>query len=400
LCKRIECLELPKRVDYDRKASPENVEVFSSFRPSVSTMFSAEKLEQVILYSETDSEPEEIGRNYSLNGNKDVLCATPTGTVKRKGFNDMTGEPRKNPNKIYRKDDSSNLKSELSTNEYWEDHSTLSAPDESKLESELSTGRCCEDPSTSATPAQKRYNLRKRSVSFDDQATSSSPCKKIMTSIPHHNLNRRSIYWEIGQPIMNEVTVICPILMCNAQVKSYNISKHLKNIHGGQVDSLLCQMCKKPILAADVLTHIPRCFGTYPNPPHPQIFFTLRGLSVLVNVSADDQALAVMKNHLERYLFTNFTCCATVNVSCRWMYMNYQQTILDQGGLRKILSPTKFMLVVFEVAFALWKIDVGPFKGQKRINVKKRSQGMTIDVLLFKSLRYNDVNNNKKEIEI
>jgi len=68
LCKRIECLEYPKMVDYDRDASNENVEVFNSFRPYVSTTFSAEKLEQVTLSSESDSEPDQPGISYSGSG--------------------------------------------------------------------------------------------------------------------------------------------------------------------------------------------------------------------------------------------------------------------------------------------------------------------------------------------
>merc|ERR1719508_716284 len=85
LCKRIECLGHPKKVDYDGKASIENVEVFSSFRPSVSATFRAEKLEQITLSSESDSEPEETGRRSSsfsergLNFYIEVSNEVPTG---------------------------------------------------------------------------------------------------------------------------------------------------------------------------------------------------------------------------------------------------------------------------------------------------------------------------------
>jgi hypothetical protein len=65
LCKRIDCLEKAKNVKIDRKAKVEKVEVFSSFRPSVSATYSVEKLEQVTLSSESDSEPEETGRSIS-----------------------------------------------------------------------------------------------------------------------------------------------------------------------------------------------------------------------------------------------------------------------------------------------------------------------------------------------
>ena len=47
LCKRIGCIENPRNLVCDESISSETLEVFSSFRPSVSAAFSAEKLEQV-----------------------------------------------------------------------------------------------------------------------------------------------------------------------------------------------------------------------------------------------------------------------------------------------------------------------------------------------------------------
>merc|ERR1712096_369446 len=93
LCKGIECLEHPIRVEYDRKASVENVEVFSSFRPSVSATFSAEKLEQVTLSSESDSEPEETGRSsHSLDDYIEVLSDAPAGSENPRSDNNLTNE--------------------------------------------------------------------------------------------------------------------------------------------------------------------------------------------------------------------------------------------------------------------------------------------------------------------
>ena len=59
LCKKIEFLSPPKKGVSETKNRVENVEVFSSFRPSVCATFSAEKLEQIVLSSDSDSQPEE-----------------------------------------------------------------------------------------------------------------------------------------------------------------------------------------------------------------------------------------------------------------------------------------------------------------------------------------------------
>ena len=72
LCKRAELLEKPKNVDYDRKAAVENVEVYSSFRPSVSTTISAEKLEQIALSSDSESESGKTARKSGFRSHSEV----------------------------------------------------------------------------------------------------------------------------------------------------------------------------------------------------------------------------------------------------------------------------------------------------------------------------------------
>jgi len=73
LCKRIGCIEHPRKQNCDESVSSETLEVFSSFRPSVSAAFSAEKLEQVTLLSESDSEPEETGKSCTGGQVNEVL---------------------------------------------------------------------------------------------------------------------------------------------------------------------------------------------------------------------------------------------------------------------------------------------------------------------------------------
>ena len=58
-CRKIEDLPRPRKKPYDRKITREDIEVYSSFRPSVSTTISAEKMDQIMLTSGSESEVEE-----------------------------------------------------------------------------------------------------------------------------------------------------------------------------------------------------------------------------------------------------------------------------------------------------------------------------------------------------
>ena len=57
-CKKVEDLPRPRKKPYDRNITREDIEVYSSFRPSVSTTISAEKMDQIMLSSGSESEGE------------------------------------------------------------------------------------------------------------------------------------------------------------------------------------------------------------------------------------------------------------------------------------------------------------------------------------------------------
>ena len=59
LCKKIEFLSEPKNVECEKKETDvEYVEVYNSFRPSVSAAISAKRLEQIEVLSESENEHE------------------------------------------------------------------------------------------------------------------------------------------------------------------------------------------------------------------------------------------------------------------------------------------------------------------------------------------------------
>jgi len=65
LCKRIDSLSKPKRLMREKGDGNEHIEVYSSFRPTMAATISAHKLEQIVISSESDSEPEETGESQT-----------------------------------------------------------------------------------------------------------------------------------------------------------------------------------------------------------------------------------------------------------------------------------------------------------------------------------------------
>jgi len=65
LCMKTSFIGRPQKVDYDASSIVEYVEVYSSFRPSVSGTISAEKLEQILVSSDSDPEPEKKGQRQT-----------------------------------------------------------------------------------------------------------------------------------------------------------------------------------------------------------------------------------------------------------------------------------------------------------------------------------------------
>ena len=63
LCKRIDSLSNPKRHVREKHNVIEHIEVYSSFRSNMTATISAEKVEQVVILSESISEPEETGNS-------------------------------------------------------------------------------------------------------------------------------------------------------------------------------------------------------------------------------------------------------------------------------------------------------------------------------------------------
>ena len=60
---------------------------------------------------------------------------------------------------------------------------------------------------------------------------------------------------------------------------------------------------------------------------------------------------------LKTYLVNNFIPSRWGEVNCLWMYKNYQVTMRFQGQL-KVLSPTRFLVLVNESCVRRWNFSV------------------------------------------
>eukprot|EP00092_Neocalanus_flemingeri_P006012 GFUD01006478.1.p1 GENE.GFUD01006478.1~~GFUD01006478.1.p1 ORF type:complete len:613 (-),score=116.47 GFUD01006478.1:6-1694(-) len=357
LCKRIGCLEKAINLEYDRKANVENVEVYSSFRPFVSATFSAEMLEQVIVSSESDSEPEETGRS---------------------GFS----KPEETTRSI------SSLPAEVRDTDLPIDEAVF-----------------------------KNYT--------DGTKAKPKPPPQLARKLPE--MLTKETFWERGRKGRRIGTVECPNLNCNNQVNFCNIENHLKKVHKAKVTSLSCEKCKCLVAPSALATHFPLCDEDVPNGPsqdpnvlphlgsyryrcltdadvpsgspqhdngppqssiittnlnpnnfkeHPEVTI-LDGLSVVEDYYGNFRSQDLLIHYIKSKINISSIC------NCKWMFSDYQKFIQNLGEV-KILSPTEFLYAVKEVCFAMWKIDVGPFKDGTSVLVRP---GMCWNGLFFKGLK-------------
>ena len=62
---------------------------------------------------------------------------------------------------------------------------------------------------------------------------------------------------------------------------------------------------------------------------------------------------------LETYLVNNFLPSRWGEVNCLWMYKNYQVN-MKSLGMREVVSPARFVVMVTELAESNWRISVKP----------------------------------------
>merc|ERR1719154_923728 len=68
---------------------------------------------------------------------------------------------------------------------------------------------------------------------------------------------------------------------------------------------------------------------------------------------------------LQSFVEANVSHCEGTSINCELMYKKYKQSVKKNTDL----SPINFLLEVKEVAYALWCLDVGPYRDNRKIRV-------------------------------
>ena len=268
VCKRIECLDRPKKVKYDRNASIENVEVYSSFRPSVLITISAQKLEQVALNSDSDGETDKDGgKSFSTGGALNVAtrgsiiagsAESNSGTRSSLSTNKETHHPTTSGVKlqdIRRQQNDQKISS--GQQRYQETSGTYGLNSNGRLmrfdEYWESINEIKNGPLLNHFPGYSQRSLSPKPTPLPSMSPKFSPepsppptptylsPPQSFSSFyldaplaPAQVADQQLKCWTISDH--NNRFVICPI--CNARVKYINMRKHFNKVHKGEKLSL------------------------------------------------------------------------------------------------------------------------------------------------------------------
>jgi len=398
LCRKIEFLSKPRRVEYDRKAPVENLEVYSSLRPFVSATISAQQMEQVAISSESEDDCVMTGE---IKKSTDPVVASEKSGFPANSEQSLQINPGLTLQEIWRKqsnkDDDDELLRKIQDKfkEIDNRQQQLKETYGEKLDAALNVN-------------EDLYADDNDDSMVDDgltnQANSSFPSVEIHLSRPlplyvQSNTTTRiynptnSNFWQRGnksQGSDSRGSVFCPV--CCVEVKYRKICRHLQRVHSETSYSLRCQACYEAVSARDLEVHVDRkCFvdkvntvsdSVAPGPqtaarpsdgyldtvclpgiwvmsdPCPQSRITEPWTREQLSKALSDEQ--VLRTYLESYLRHNYGPKHGAKLPCEWVYRDYQQHT-QAGGGNHVLSPKKFLVVVSELMLRDIGVSVGPF---------------------------------------
>jgi len=249
LCKKIDFIRKPKKLKRVKEAVVENFEVYNSFSRHVSAIISAEKLEQIVISSGSDSEPEETTATAEHQESMAAIQSTMAiGTPQYWNLVEIGGRNvavvcpwRHNNDKAktivrFAKIHEHIRRAHSSEPNYL--YSSLLCPTCEKAITPIEVFRHMRTCSASAaTPAAR-------------QAESSSPSRAITR------------YWVLGKKGRNIHTcVTCPICKGGNQVFIKEFISHLYTHKAKERlgTILLCPKCDQVVRALQLVNHITAC---------------------------------------------------------------------------------------------------------------------------------------------
>ena len=206
LCKKIGSLSQPEIPECCEAANAnmENLEVYSSFRPTVSATISAEKLEQILLSSESDSEPEETGTWQGGDQLGEINLS----------YREVRYSRRLEAAKIKTTERSKSIKSRLCS---------------------------VSNPAVSSHPVSSLLTLHPTWLRNTLGPSCPPPqSKKITRSASTPHVQPSAVVWRIGKPTNKHGIVFCPGDKCNSKhgIRYSNISSHIAKHHAGILRTL------------------------------------------------------------------------------------------------------------------------------------------------------------------
>ena len=227
LCRKTLFISHPQKVDHDASSVVENVEVYSSFRPSVSATITAEKLEQILVSSDSESEPEETGQSHAGGVKKDASAGVTSSAADMDAIAKWRAEKSARTRILAQRNACTRTRTKT-----------------------LRSGQAIS--STSMLDVLTNQLTKLNSHQAVSNLLSSNPIFQVQT-VPIKT-------WKLGVQRRCGGYVICPGEKCSSPVQYKNILKHLSKLHPTiSTTSLLCPVCKISVLPSAVRAHMHSC---------------------------------------------------------------------------------------------------------------------------------------------
>jgi len=377
--------------------------------------------EQVVILSESDSEPEETGTCQT--GQEGLLEKGNPGSKLMRKYLQLKSQVRNNlekaspfvdpglSNQTSNQANCQGLQAVPFTRgkESWHQIALRNFHLKSRIKTTKDVVSSCVsvEPNQANYPSQGFQALSATTASLPRQSASDKHPRASTSSSPD------MLYWQLK----SDSKVICPA--CNitsthcTYVNSKNIYNHLFKIHCSKKskDNLLnigrfCPRCNNSVRPIELCDHMKICAKTRPQPqsgitpppPTAPKIKLLRIASSLTNprqsaatsrwriashppscrtpsnndrfasslilpglsvVEGRSQTSGTLKTVLGSYLLDNFAPFRGEEVNCLGMYKHYQKTMLSQGQ-KEVVSPARFVVLVTELSEEHWKISVKP----------------------------------------
>ena len=358
LCKKIENLSKPLQHIGERNQAIEYVEVYSSFSPNMLATIRAEKLSQVTIYSESESEPEETGEVQVGQASASYMIQN-TSSKYWELVKFMHGKKKEG---IFCPVCKSVCKLNQILNHIRKAHSQT-------LKSSLLCPKC----NKPVLPSEIQGHLPVCPVGASSSSYYvSTPTRSnvIMESSGSNPITHTTqTTWKIME-MKTGLGVVCP--WCIRSKKSIrkntyhnsvyltNFDDHVARYHSRECvgTSLLCPSCNKEVLPSQVRSHMPLC---------PYVLQHISPL-ILPGVDVSKGYPNSYNNNgieLESYIATNYCPSPGEYVHCLRMYEHYQRTMMDQGKSVTV-SPVVFSAMVPELCRKKWGIEIKETKFRSR----------------------------------